>query len=137
MNKDKLSFADVEQLLSELAEHDQLAASTQDVVQTELMRGAVRREIRRVFFRRRCLCMAGSMAMLAGLGLACFHLMPEEGMETSLATAPVANKLSYAVQSRSVACVTAPCPQVAPAPRPVSYEGGTEGCHVVIYSVPL
>ncbi len=138
MNKDKLSFADVEQLLTELARHDQLAACAQDEAQTELMRGAACREIRRVFFRRRCLRLAGSTAMLAGLALACVHLMPETGMETSLATVPVPKPFSYADNSRSVVKPESEAiPQVVPAPRQPTYEGGTEGCQIVIYSVPL
>ncbi len=66
MNKDDLSFADVERLFEELAEFDRQAAL--DDAQTELMRAAARQEFRRIIIRRRCFRMAGGVAALAIMG---------------------------------------------------------------------
>ncbi len=100
------------------------------------MRGAARREIRRVFLRRRCLRLAGSAAMLALLGGSFALLQPEERRETpAMATAlpGVKEKVSRRAVSRHAA------PEAPPIP--ISYSttiGGPEqACEVVIYAVPL
>ncbi len=61
MDKEKLSFADMERLLGALAEQDRAAV--------EHMRDAARGEIRRCFRRRRCLRVAGWLALLSLLAL--------------------------------------------------------------------
>ncbi len=66
MNKDDLSFADVERLFEELAEFDRQAAL--DDARTELMRAAARQEFRRLILRRRCFRIAGGVAALAIMG---------------------------------------------------------------------
>ncbi len=147
MKKDQLSFCDVEQLLSELARHD-LQAAAQEDAQTELMRGAARREIRRVFFRRRCLRAAGHMAALAGLGTSFYLLQPELGTNKPLAT--LESEYDAATTGMGEAA-PAPAPSAAtslataPALRPkksisqpaCGFDCGSEPCEVVIYSVPL
>ncbi len=136
MKKDQLSFSDVERLLSELAQHDRALAAQEDA-QTELMRKAASGEIRRVFFRRRCLRVAGSTAMLVLLGGGISLLYPEWRTEApALATSlNTKHKLAPApcVQALNK-CETAPNP-------PISYTttiGGKENaCEVFIYAVPL
>ncbi len=139
MKKDQLSYADVEQLLTELAQHDQRAAA-QDEAQTELMRGAARGEIRRVFRRRRCLRLAGEMAVVTALGSTLYLLYPEVSSEAALAEG-----------KSGVPQDVAPAPSAAVAFSPalhkkkanaapsagISYESHTAGCELVIYSVPL
>ncbi len=138
MNKDNLSFADVEQLLTELAQHD-LRAAARDDAQTELMRSAARREIHRVFFRRRCRRVAGSIALLAGLGGAVQLLLPEQVAQAPLpaASLPMREKLAPSLARAAQAkksTVPAPAPSV---PYHEPFECSTEACEVVIYSVPL
>ncbi len=140
MNKQELSFSDVEQLLSELAQHDLLSAA-QDEAQTELMREAARGEIRRVFFHRRCWRVAGSSAMLVALGGAATLFLPEHGV----GSAP-AQTLATSLSRKSKAVLLPQAEEeAAPAPfadKPaISYSatlGGQDtACEVVIYSVPL
>ncbi len=131
MDKDQLSFSDVERLLSEMAQQDRSLAAHDDA-QTELMRGIARQEIRRVFFRRRCLRVSGSVAMLILLGGGVSLLLPELAADAgSLATALSAKRKA------------GPVPQLREqaSPPPIGYTttmGGKEhACEVVIYAVPL
>ncbi len=148
MKKEKPSFAEVEQLLSDLAQQDQLSA-VQEEAQTELMRGAARGEIRRVFRHRRYLRLARDMAAMLALGGALFLLLPEKGAETQMAAAtPVKPQdVRRAVATRKAA---GPSYSIAPAaalrsplmpeeasPSGSAFDCGSESCEVVIYSVPL
>ncbi len=136
MKKDPLSFADVEQLLTELARHDLQQA--QDEAQTALMRGAACGEIRRVFRRRRIRRIVGEVAAVAALGSTLYFMKPEEAAAPPLAKAVPAPLHTSA--SAATAVTSAPHLKEALKPAatpPISYESRSEGCELVIYSVPL
>ncbi len=153
MNKERLSFGDVEQLLSELAQHD-LQAAAQEEAQTELMLGAARGEIRRVFRRRRYLRFSGSAALLTLLGLSFTLLQPEEGTPSGIVSAPenthktpavivrddsASNVASFSTDFRKETSAHFP-PDFRSSPS-ISYSSTNsaqgEVCDVVIYAVPL
>ncbi len=126
MNKEKPSFADVEQLLTQLARED---------AQTELMRGAARGEIRRVFRRRRIRRVAGEVAAVAVLGSTLWFLKPEDAAEAPLAEAGAsAHPRSASMATYSPLHKAVPHAAVTP---PIAYESRSEACELVIYSVPL
>ncbi len=149
MNKNPLSFSDVEQLLTEMAQHDRLAAA-RDEAQTQLMCAAARGEIRRVFFRRRCRRVAGSAASVAALGGALAFLLPDFAEPQTPAPALA---VDTGAKNKKYTFSPAPAPAmveeavfqscsgpVREAPT-ISYSatlgGQDHACDVVIYSVPL
>ncbi len=140
MKKEQPSYDEVEQLLTELAQHDR-RVSALDEAQTELMRGAARGEIRRVFRRRRYQRLAGEMAVVTVIGSALYLLRPDVGNKAALAevegSAPhtVAPAPTTAVAASPSLRKTRVTPAV-PSPG-VSYENHAPGCELVIYSVPL
>ncbi len=129
--KEQLCFNDVEQLLGALAQED---------AQTELMRGAARAEIRRVFRRRRCLRVAGEVGVLALLCGSASLLLPNARTE-----APLAQDIAEAKakQPHGPAVAAAPIMRSRKAASKASCDAAepfdchTETCEVVIYSVPL
>ncbi len=144
MKKEQLSFSDVEQLLMELARHD-LQAAARDEAQTELMRGAARGEIRRVFLHRRCLRLAGSVATIVALGGSLTWLLPE-GMQQAvrpenLATALPGKNSKLARSARESVYAPAPQERIQAEAPAISYSatlrGKDESCDIVIYAVPL
>ncbi len=125
--KKQLRFDDVEQLLGALAQED---------AQTELMRGAARAEIRRVFVRRRCWRVAAQAAVLSMLGASLYLLNPETEPAVELAEAKPAPR--HQVPAAAVAASPSlHKKQQAPAAGVISYESRENGCELVLYSVPL
>ncbi len=141
MNNKPHSFAEVEQLLAELARHDRHALQH---VQAERLRRLAGAEVHRVFRRRRLLRAAGSTATLALVAGALTLLLPEvqKGTPTAL---PLAAKPSPAVKQLPIEQLAKtpesalPQAHVRYEARPgVQFEANCLGAYeIVIYPVPL